>query len=144
MRLTKEQVRVVQNGQAVHLRRAGLDCVVIRADLYDRLATLFVAGNRSAEFTAGDLDAAGASRDQPKKPVGGHRAAWSEERNDRRCLLIDKDIEGSITEAEKLELQGLQVRFHEYLDSVAPPPMEGARRLHRQLLDKKRQRERRG
>jgi hypothetical protein len=58
--------------------------------------------------------------------------------------LIDKDIEGTIAESEKLELERLQERFHKYLDTVAPPPMEGARRLHQQLLDKKRQRERAG
>ena len=63
-------------------------------------------------------------------------------KDDRRCELIDKDIEGTITEPEKSELAGLQQRFHEYLDTVAPPPMEGARRLHQQLLDKKRQRKR--
>ncbi len=71
----------------------------------------------------------------------GDASAWSEEDNVRRCLLIDKDIQGGITVAERLELEILQSRFDRYLDEVAPVPLEGALRLHRELVAKQGKRE---
>ena len=68
---------------------------------------------------------------------------WSEERNARRCDLIDKEIEGHITEEERSELEILQSEAIEHFDRVAPWPMEGGRRLHQQLLEKKRQQQER-
>ena len=53
---------------------------------------------------------------------------WSDESNERRIDLIDKDIEGSITIEERAELaDGKAVA---YRDRVAPFPIEAARRLH--------------
>ncbi len=142
MRLTKKQEVAVKNGQRVLLRKEGVDYVVIRADLYDRVATMFEFDNPRAQSRSRSPDVVRAVRNKPNGPAGNPSEPWSEEKNDRRCELIDKDIEGSITESEILELERLQLGFYEYLDSVAPPPMEGARRLHRKLLDKKRQRKR--
>ena len=68
---------------------------------------------------------------------------WSEEQNDRRIALIDKDIQGNITTEERVELAELQRHAVAYRDQVAPLPIEGARRLHRQLLERKRQQENR-
>jgi hypothetical protein len=143
MRLTKKQERVIENGRPVRLRKDGLDCVVVRADLYDRVATLFEIDNPLMQGIK-EHDVGGDFRGGREGPTGDPSERWTEEKNDRRCELIDKDIEGTIAESEKLELERLQERFHKYLDTVAPPPMEGARRLHQQLLDKKRQRERAG
>jgi hypothetical protein len=67
---------------------------------------------------------------------------WSEQTNSRRCDLIDRDIQGLITTSEKLELQQLQDQFYQYLDTAAPIPLDGARRLHQELLKKKQQQER--
>lgn len=61
---------------------------------------------------------------------------WTDEKDARRCELIDKDIAGTITESEKVELHILQQQGNEHYDRVAPPPMEGARRLHQQLLSR--------
>ena len=74
-------------------------------------------------------------------PGSGNDAdhAWSEEKNSRRCDLIDKEIEGTLSEQERIELDDLQRQAVEYRDRVAPLPMEGAGRLHAQLLEKKRQ-----
>jgi hypothetical protein len=144
MRLTKNQERAIENGRPVRLRKEGLDCVVIRADLYDRVATLFEIDNPLRQMGRPAPDVGGAARRTPEGAAGDPSELWTEEKNDRRCELIDKDIEGTISESEELELERLQERFHEYLDTVAPPPMEGARRLHQELLDKKRQRERGG
>lgn len=143
MRLTKEQEVAVENGHPVHLRENGLECVVIRADLYDRVATLFEGHSPLTQADSPVPDVAGAASRQPKRPAEKASEAWTEEKNDRRCQLIDMDIEGSLSESEKLELERLQECFHDYLDAMAPPPMEGARRLHQQLLAKKRQRVRR-
>jgi predicted DNA-binding antitoxin AbrB/MazE fold protein len=64
--------------------------------------------------------------------------SWTVEDNERRCDLIDKHIEGAISESEKRELDQLQSQMREHLDRIAPMPMEGALRLHQQLLNKKR------
>ena len=66
---------------------------------------------------------------------------WSDELNERRIELIDKDIQGNITTGERAELAELQRKAVAYRDRVAPLPIEGARRLHQQLLEMKRQRE---
>ncbi|MDF1814039.1 MAG: hypothetical protein P1V20_17680 [Verrucomicrobiales bacterium] len=63
---------------------------------------------------------------------------WLEEDNDRRCELIDKDIQEVLSDQERHELQILQYRFDRYLDEVAPIPIEGAIRIHRELLEKQR------
>jgi hypothetical protein len=58
---------------------------------------------------------------------------WSDDKNDRRCELIDKDIQGAITDAERSELESLTYQFREYRRRRAPLPMESARRLHAEL-----------
>lgn len=63
--------------------------------------------------------------------------AWTEEMNVRRCDLIDKQIEGTIAPAELRELDELQSQLRRHLDEVAPLDLAGARRIHRQLLQKK-------
>ena len=40
MNLTTRQKSAVRNGEAVRVRHEGLDCVVLRADVYDRLKHL--------------------------------------------------------------------------------------------------------
>lgn len=67
--------------------------------------------------------------------------AWTEEKNVRRCDLIDKQIEGTIAPAELRELDELQSQLRRHLDEVAPFDLAGAQRIHRQLLQKKRESE---
>lgn len=59
---------------------------------------------------------------------------WSEAKNARRCELIDRKIQESITPDEEAELDSLQQALRDYLDRVAPLPLEGAKRLHAKLL----------
>ncbi|HWY85744.1 MAG TPA: hypothetical protein VNX28_03415 [Gemmataceae bacterium] len=66
---------------------------------------------------------------------------WSDELNERRIELIDRDIQGNITTEDRAELAELQRKAVAYRDGVAPLPLEGARRLHGRLLEMKRQRE---
>jgi len=59
---------------------------------------------------------------------------WSPLMRQRRTELIDKDIAGTITPSELLELVDLDQKGNEYYDTLAAPPMEKARSLHQKLL----------
>ena len=59
---------------------------------------------------------------------------WTDEVQARRSDLIDKDIAGTATVAERTELIELNRLANEYFDAVAPPPIAGAQRLHQQLV----------
>jgi PAS domain S-box-containing protein len=59
---------------------------------------------------------------------------WSEAKNARRCELIDRKIQKMISSGEAAELEDLQEALRAYLDRVAPIPMEGAKRLHAELM----------
>ena len=59
---------------------------------------------------------------------------WSEAKNARRCELIDRKIQNTISAQEAAELEDLQEALRAYLDRVAPVPMEGAEKLHAELI----------
>jgi hypothetical protein len=59
--------------------------------------------------------------------------AWTEEKNKRRCELIDKEIQGTIIDAERSELELLTRALRLHRRKVAPLPMAGAQRLHQTL-----------
>jgi hypothetical protein len=61
-------------------------------------------------------------------------AGWSDALNQRRFALIDKEIQGSLTLAESVELAGLTRVMRDQVESEANLPIEGARALHRKLL----------
>ncbi len=61
--------------------------------------------------------------------------AWSDAMNQRRFALIDKEIQGTLTPAESIELAGLTRIMRDEVESEANLPMEGARALHRKLLE---------
>lgn len=67
----------------------------------------------------------------------GSNGEWSDNLQARRSELIDKDIAGTISGAERSELARLDRLANEYFDRVAPPPIAGARRLHAQLLKRR-------
>ena len=66
-------------------------------------------------------------------------SAWTEEKNARRCLLIDREIDGTLTPAEAVELNRLQREMLEHRRRVAPLPLDDARKLHQELLAKAQQ-----
>ena len=70
------------------------------------------------------------------------RGEWSDAKNERRCELIDKDIQGTLGLEERRELESLTQQLRVYRRTVAPIPLAGAVRLHRQLLEKIRQHQR--
>ena len=61
---------------------------------------------------------------------------WTEEKNRRRCELIDLEIDGTLTAAEAIELHRLQNEMLRYRRRVAPLPLDDARKLHQELLAK--------
>ncbi len=63
-------------------------------------------------------------------------ASWSDALNQRRFALIDKEIQGTLTPAEYVELAGLTRIMRDHADSEANLPLEGARALHRKLLQR--------
>lgn len=63
-------------------------------------------------------------------------AEWTKAKNERRCELIDKEIDGTLTPAEAVELQTLQRAMLAYRNKVAPLPIAAVRKLHDELLAK--------
>jgi hypothetical protein len=61
---------------------------------------------------------------------------WTEAKNNRRCDLIDREIDGVITPEEAVELRQLQDEMLRYQNKVTPWPIAAARRLHQKLLKK--------
>lgn len=61
---------------------------------------------------------------------------WTEEKNRRRGLLLDGKYGHGLSPAEEAELALLQDAMHRYIDQVAPLPLDAARRLHQDLLQK--------
>jgi hypothetical protein len=59
---------------------------------------------------------------------------WDSELNQRRFELIDKEIQETLTPAERVELAGLTGIMREQLESESNLPMEGAKALHRNLM----------
>jgi hypothetical protein len=68
--------------------------------------------------------------------IEGDSGPWTEAKNQRRCALIDKEIDGCLTRQEALELEGLQRQLHRHLRTLAPLPLDDARQLHQELLAK--------
>jgi hypothetical protein len=66
----------------------------------------------------------------------GDDGPWTEEKNARRCELIDREIDGALTAVEALELKRLQAAMLRYRQKVAPLPLADARQLHQELLAK--------
>ena len=61
---------------------------------------------------------------------------WTDAKNHRRCQLIDKEIDGTLTPQEVAELQQLQRAMLRYRHKVAPLPLAAARQLHQELLER--------
>lgn len=59
---------------------------------------------------------------------------WTDAMNRRRFALIDKEIQGTLTPAESIELAGLTRIMREEVESETNLPMHEARALHRKLL----------
>jgi hypothetical protein len=72
----------------------------------------------------------------PKPLADAADPEWTPADNQRRCDLIDKDLDGLLTPDERIELEALEGRLDRYVNVVAPLPLEPLRKLHDQLLEK--------
>ena len=61
---------------------------------------------------------------------------WNDAKNDRRCELIDKEIEGTLLPSEKREVEELQRQMLAYRRKVAPLPLEEVLENHRRFKEK--------
>jgi hypothetical protein len=68
------------------------------------------------------------------------QSAGSEAKNARRCVLIDKEIDGTLSALEAVELHVLQREMLAHRRKVAPLPLAEARKLRQELLAKARRR----
>ncbi len=57
---------------------------------------------------------------------------WTEAKNNRRCDLIDKEIEETLSVEGRIELEQLQAEMLAYRRKVAPLPLKALRTLHRE------------
>src|SRR6266481_1616355 len=73
-------------------------------------------------------------RSRPEASVPEEK--WSAEKNQRRGALLDRKYDHELTPAEEAELALLQDAMHRYIDRVAPLPLDAARSLHQELLQK--------
>ncbi len=60
--------------------------------------------------------------------------AWTDEKNHRRCNLVDKEIDGTISPDQQIELENLQNEMLTFRRQVAPLPLDDLRKLHEELL----------
>ena len=61
---------------------------------------------------------------------------WTEEKNKRRYELMDRKYDQGLSPSEEAELALLQDALHRTIDKVAPLPLDRARSLHQELLEK--------
>jgi len=66
--------------------------------------------------------------------AGAEAGEWTDQKNQRRCELIDRKYDHGLSPAEEAELTVLQDAMHRFIDRVAPLPLDAARRLHQELL----------
>jgi hypothetical protein len=70
----------------------------------------------------------------PVSPSGPEAApAWTDEQNARRCLLIEKEVAGTISADEAIELEDLQDQLRQYRRLVTPLPLAETRRMLEEL-----------
>ncbi|HET6883784.1 MAG TPA: hypothetical protein VFI31_26765 [Pirellulales bacterium] len=62
-------------------------------------------------------------------------AGWTSELNARRIELIDKMIQQSLSATEAAELSRLTARLRLHVDNEELVPLEGARQIHKRLLE---------
>lgn len=87
-----------------------------------------------------ELDGHAVARVKPLNGQGGSSRAvtgpWTEAKNARRCLLIDREIDGALMPEEAVELELLQQQMLQERQRLAAVPLEDLRRLHQELLAK--------
>ncbi len=87
-----------------------------------------------------ELNGQAVARVTPLKGQGEESAEvngrWTEEKNARRCALVDREIDGTLTPEEAAVLEMLQQQMLRERRRLAPVPLDDLRRLHQELLSK--------
>ena len=86
--------------------------------------------------TAGDPVACVVPPPRSRTEASAPGEEWTEEKNRRRSALLDRKYDHELSPAEAAELALLQDAMHRYIDRVAPLPLDVARGLHQELLEK--------
>jgi hypothetical protein len=73
---------------------------------------------------------------KPTNGAGEPEEEWTEEKNQRRCALLDRKYDSGLSPAEAAELALLQDAMQRRIDQVTPLPLDAARQLHQELLQK--------
>lgn len=69
-------------------------------------------------------------------PADARGPQWSDAKATRRLALIEREIAGTMTADEALELDLLQEELQRHVEQVAPLPLDYARQLHKELMAK--------
>jgi hypothetical protein len=102
--------------------------------LGDRSFTIFSAWGTARLSTLHTDVQSSARKRHFKNRLLSARAKWTDDKNRRRCELVDKEIEGELTPAEGAELQLLQAEMLAYRRKLAPLPLAEVRALHEELI----------
>jgi hypothetical protein len=86
---------------------------------------------RNGEETILELD--GKPYASIRSHVDDPSGQWSDAKNARRCELIERDVDGTISTEETGELESLQLEFRRYRHRVAPLPLAETRRMLEEL-----------
>jgi hypothetical protein len=70
-----------------------------------------------------------------ESPMQADVTGWTIEQNTRRFELIDRDIQGTLTATEQLELAALTQLMRVQVETANNQPTSGAKALHRFLLE---------
>ncbi len=70
------------------------------------------------------------------EPQVNNTSGWTDAMNERRIALIDQRIQSGLTKPDALELTRLTITMRQHLDTESQIPMEGAKALHRHLLER--------
>jgi hypothetical protein len=123
------------------IRRVRRETAVKRIDLDtqgDLVKRFFQSLPPDPEGSVVELNGHAVARVVPLgNPVHGpveHAGPWSEAKNARRCALVDREIDGTLTPEEAAELALLQEQMLRERRKLAPVPLEDLRRLHQDLL----------
>jgi len=117
---------------------AGVPMRHVSLDGQDEAVKRFVL-DLVAEDAGSVLELAGRAVAQVLPPPAGRNAGpapahdWTAARDARRCELIDRELDGTLTEAERTELEDLQEQMLRHRHRVAPLPLAHARQLLEEL-----------
>ncbi|MCZ6775832.1 MAG: hypothetical protein O7D34_05185 [Ignavibacteria bacterium] len=128
----------VHDTLACNWTRVGESFKKLRENLAEAFKTAFISSTRATSETSTLVSWSQAvhQRITSREPS---ELEWTEAKNQRRCQLVDKEIDGTISVVEKSELNRLQAEMLAYRRKVAPLPLEDLRELHQELLRQARQ-----